>query len=85
MPRTPRPDLATALDALAEGTREPRTIVDPIELRTITALVEEIERNRDALEAAVRAAREAGYSWSWIATCLRVSTQAAHQRYRHVG
>lgn len=38
----------------------------------------------DALAAAVTGLRAAGYSWSDIAVRLRITRQAAHQRWGHL-
>ncbi len=50
-------------------------------LRVIAALVEQRNEVDDGLVAAVRAARDAGRSWSEIAAMLGVSKQAAQQKY----
>ncbi len=77
-----RADRAAALEAWADG-------VDPDDLaeaktsalRIIAELVEQRNKVDDGLADAVRAARDAGRSWSEIAAMLGVTKQAAQQKY----
>ncbi|MGH3544760.1 MAG: hypothetical protein ACRDPW_02330 [Mycobacteriales bacterium] len=83
MPRT-EPELA----AIASRTQRWIDTVDPAEL---TPVAPQILRLREAvaarhtseqeIEAAVRGARNAGFSWARIALVLGVSRQSAHERF----
>ncbi|MCD2190995.1 sigma-70 family RNA polymerase sigma factor [Actinomycetospora soli] len=57
---------------------------DAADLRSVTAAADALDRSRDALEAAVRAARAHGRSWARIGGLLGVTRQAAQQRFGHV-
>ncbi|MEJ7786520.1 MAG: hypothetical protein WKF96_17090 [Solirubrobacteraceae bacterium] len=70
--------LERALDNLDPGAVK---VSDPAELRAIAEHVDQIEATRRLIDAAVVAARAAGYSWARIALALNVSRQAAHERY----
>lgn len=51
---------------------------DPHDLAMLAALVDDLE---EAIETAVAAQREAGFSWSEIGRGLAMSKQAAEQRW----
>jgi hypothetical protein len=67
-------DMMSAADATAHATGE-----DPaLGLRAVASLRALTEA---AEELHVRRARELGWSWQQIATCLNVSKQGLHQKY----
>lgn len=71
----------TGLDALDPATTSAR---DATHFRVIIAAAEAVDAAESALRAAVRAAREAGDSWTVIGAALGVSKQAAQQRFAKV-
>ncbi len=77
-----RADRAAALEAWADSV-EPDDLVqaETSTLRAIVELVEQRDQVDDGLTAAVKAAREAGRSWSEIGAMLGVSKQAAQRKY----
>lgn len=77
-----RADRAAALEDWADQV-EPDDLVlaETSTLRAIVELVEQRDQVDDGLTAAVKAAREAGRSWSEIGAMLGVSKQAAQRKY----
>ncbi|HAN71997.1 MAG TPA: hypothetical protein DCQ36_10495 [Actinobacteria bacterium] len=75
---TTRTKDATGLDSLSPATNPAR---DAASFRAIRAAMRDVEAADDALRAAVRAAREAGDSWTVIGAALGTSRQAAHERF----
>ncbi len=77
-----RADRAAALEAWAHGV-DPNDLAEAktSALRVIAELVEQRNEVDDGLADAVRAARDAGRSWSEIAAMLGVTKQAAQQKY----
>lgn len=73
-----REDLETGLDSIDPATQPAR---DAEHFRRIVAANKAVASAQSELEAAVRAARAAGDSWSAIGVALGVSKQAAHERY----
>jgi dihydroxyacetone kinase len=71
----------TGLGALDPATTTAR---DATHFRVIIAAAEAVDAAESALRAAVRAAREAGDSWTVIGAALGVSKQAAQQRFAKV-
>jgi hypothetical protein len=50
--------------------------------RALATARDDLDRARDAYDAAVRAARTAGYSWGEIGRIVGVSKQVLHRRFR---
>jgi hypothetical protein len=71
----------TGLDALDPAATTAR---DATHFRAIIAASEAVDAAESELRAAVRAAREAGDSWTAIGAALGVSKQAAEQRFARV-
>lgn len=71
----------TGLDLLDPATTTAR---DATHFRQIIAASEAVDAAESELRAAVRAAREAGDSWTVIGAALGVSKQAAQQRFAKV-
>ncbi|MCC5951594.1 MAG: hypothetical protein JJU45_05810 [Acidimicrobiia bacterium] len=69
---------ATGLDDVDPQSLEAR---DATHFRRIIAARQRIDEAEDELRAAVRAAREAGDSWSVIGAALDITRQAAYQRF----
>lgn len=68
----------TGLDALDPAISVAR---DATHFREIIAAFEAVDAAENELRAAVRAAREAGDSWTVIGAALGVTKQAAQQRF----
>jgi hypothetical protein len=68
----------TGLDALDPAVTPSR---DASHFRAIVAASDAAAAAEEGLRAAVRAAREAGDSWTVIGTALGVTKQAAQQRF----
>jgi hypothetical protein len=84
MPRTPAELAQAAADAEAWlDSLDPAVTPaeDTTDLRTIAACVADVADAENRLREAVLAARAAGRSWGRISMALRVSKQAARQRY----
>lgn len=60
---------------------DPSTMRDARHLRAITAARKEVGASEARLADAVRAAHEAGDSWTMIGIALGTSKQAAHRKY----
>ena len=60
---------------------DPSTFQDATPLRRIAAADEALQRARQHLHDEVRAAHEAGLSWTAIAAVFGISRQAARQRF----
>jgi hypothetical protein len=56
-------------------------VTDTSDLRAITEAADAARRDEALLLEKVTIARAHGRSWTWIATCLGVSRQAARQRF----
>lgn len=76
------------LAAIAARTEAWLDHVDPDELTPVAPQILTLRQAVDAransqaeVDAAVRAARNAGFSWGRIAEVLGISRQAAHERY----
>ncbi len=79
--KTAKADIEALENALDNLDPDSVKITDPVELRAIAEYVDQIEATQRLVEAAVVAARAAGYSWARIALALNVSRQAAHEKY----
>lgn len=77
MTTTHRTD-TSGVDDLDPGTHEAR---DATHFRRIIAARHRIDEAESELRAAVKAAREAGDSWSVIGAALDITRQAAYQRF----
>lgn len=77
MPTTRKTD-STGLETV---TPDISTARDAVHIRRIVAARERIEAAEEELYAAVRAAREAGDSWTVIGAALNTTRQAAYQRF----
>lgn len=60
---------------------DPSTMRDASYLRAISAALREVADSQERLVAAVKAARDAGDSWTMIGIALGTSKQAAHRKY----
>lgn len=69
---------SSGLDELDPATHEGR---DATHFRRIIAARQQIAEAESELRAAVRAAREAGDSWTVIGAALDTTRQAAYQRF----
>jgi hypothetical protein len=74
----------------ANKQKQESLIAEPDQQHGLDALLLELARaqkvledNQTAIQQVVISARTAGATWPQIGTALGVSTQAAHQRYRH--
>lgn len=74
-----RRDLEDALKGLDPASLD---VVDPVELRAVAEAADAEAAQRQRVMDAVRAAREAGYSWGKIAIALGVTRQSARERFR---
>lgn len=81
------------LEEIELGARDPRPAADgpdPVVTeimsgacrRGLSSARDDLDRARENYDAAIHAARTAGYSWGEIARILGVSKQALHRRFR---
>ena len=73
-----RPDASSGLDDIDPETHEAR---DATHFRRIITARQMIDEAEQELRDAVRAAREAGDSWTVIGAALNTTRQAAYQRF----
>ena len=76
--RTDATSSSSGLDDIDPATQEAR---DATHFRRIIAARQRIDEAEQELRAAVRAAREAGDSWTVIGAALDTTRQAAYQRF----
>jgi hypothetical protein len=74
-------DYEAAAARVASDDFEPGEWRDGTPLRRITAANEAVERAKEFLVSEVRAAHDAGHSWTAIAAVLDITRQAARQRF----
>ena len=74
-------DYEAAAAHMASDDWEPTKTLDGTPLRRIVAANEAVDRARAFLVSEVRAAHDAGHSWTAIAAVLDITRQAARQRF----
>ena len=74
----PNSDIDAFIDSI-----DPATMRDGVYLRAISAARQQVADAQDTLIDAIRAARQAGDSWTMIGIALRTSRQNAHRKYAH--